>query len=73
MAMLRYFKKNPQDKLVVLSVVPSLSGSELQRVNEGVNHSIEQEASEKKRVKYNEYSAKERAQTGKYAAENGAT
>ena len=42
-------------------------------MKEGVKHSIEQEASETKRVKYNEYSAKERAQIGKYAAENGAT
>ena len=65
--------KNPQDKLVVLSVVPFLSGNELQRVNEGVKHSMEQEASKKKRMKYNEYSAKERAQIGKYAAENGTT
>ena len=62
-------RKNPQDKLVVSSVVPSLS---LQRVNEGVKHSMEQEASKKKCMKYNKYSGKERAQIGKYAAENGA-
>ena len=74
MAMLHYFKrKNPQDKLVVPSVVPSPSGNDLLRVNEGVKHSMEQEASNKKGVKYNKYSAKERAQIGKYTAENGAT
>ena len=38
-------RKSPQDKLVVPSVVPSLSGNELQRVNEGVKHSMEQELS----------------------------
>ena len=48
-------RKSPQDKLVVPSVVPSLSGNELQRVNKGVKHSMEQETSEKNRVKYNEY------------------
>ena len=52
-------RKNPPDKLVVPSVVPSLSGNELLRVNEGVKHSMEQEATKKKRVKYNEYSARE--------------
>ena len=68
-------RKSPQDKLVVPSVVPSLSGNELQRVNEGVKHSLKQEASQEKRVKYmyNEYSGKERARIGKYAAENGVT
>ena len=72
--MLCYFKrKNPHNKLVVLSVVPSLSGNKVQRVNEGVKHSMKQEASDKKCVKYNEYSAKERAQISKYAAEDRAT
>ena len=42
-------------------------------MNEGVKHSMEQEATDKKRMKYNKYSAKERVQIGKYAAENGAT
>ena len=66
-------RKNPQDKIVVTSVISSLSGNELQRVNIGVKQSMEQEAFAKMRVKYNEYSAKERAQIGEYAAENEAT
>ena len=74
--MLRYFKRKNQEPDLP-SVVPSLSPKEVEKVNECVNRAKDWEqeedsTSEKtKRVKYNDYSAKERAQIGKYAAENG--
>ena len=69
MAMLHYFKrKNPED---LTTAVPSLSAKEVEKVNESVKK--ERESVSAKRVKYNDYSASERAQIGKYAAENGPT
>ena len=59
---------SPQDNSGFPSVVPTLSSKDVQRQCEAL---MEREASEIKRVKYNDYTATERAQIGKYAAENG--
>ena len=68
-AMLRYFKRtNPLATLP--STVPSLMGKDVEKVNEGAKRSME-EGGTRKRVKYNDYSATERARIGQHAAENG--
>lgn len=69
MAMFRYLKR---ERPACPAKVPSLSEEEVHRVNEDVKRTMEQdETSKKGRGKYNDYTAKERAQIGKYAAENG--
>ena len=50
--------------------VSSLSAKDVQRVNEDVKRA-KLEKPEKGRGQYNIYTAKKRAQIGKYAAENG--
>ena len=69
MAMFRYLKREHPG---CPAKVPSLSEEEVHRVNKDLKHSIEQdETSKKGHGKYNDYTAKERVQIGKYAAENG--
>ena len=49
MVFIRYFKRiTPPDSASFPSVVPSLSGNDVQHVNDGVKHSMEQESSDKK-------------------------
>ena len=60
MVMFRYFKRmSPQDNPGFPSVVPTLSSKDVQCVNDSVKLSMEREASEIKRVKYNDYTATE--------------
>ena len=67
-AMLHYFKRtNPLATLP--STIPSLMGKDVDKVNKGVKRSME-EGGARKRVKYNNYLATERARIGQYAAEN---
>ena len=64
-AMLRYFKRTKYPPTTLLLTVPSLTGKDVEKVNEGVKRSME-EGNTRKRVKYNNYSAAERARIGQY-------
>ena len=68
-AMLRYFNR-PNTPATLLLTVPSLTGKDVEKVNEGAKRSME-EGGTRKRVKYNDYLAIERARIGQYAAKNG--
>ena len=58
--MLCYFKIT-NTPATLPSTVPSLMGKDMEKANEGVKRSME--------VKYNDYSATERARISQYAAE----
>ena len=80
MALLQYLRRNdiPVPKVPLPSKLNSLSQCQLQQVNDHIRKTVGDEATSsgigKKRCHgYNQYSDKERAEIGKYAAENGAT
>ena len=64
-AMLRYFNRTNYPPTTLPLTVPSLTGKDVEKVNEGVKRSME-EGSTRKRVKYNNYSATERVRIGQY-------
>ena len=66
---LRYIKRTNSPATLPLTV-PSLMGKDAEKVNEGLKCSME-EGGNRKRVKYNDYSATEGAHIDQYAAENG--
>ena len=71
MALYRYLKRKiSEEDRTLPAEVPSLSAKDVQRVNDDVKRA-KLETPEKGRGQYNVYTAKERAQIGKYAAENG--
>ena len=78
MALFKYFKRTPVTPSLPTKL-DSLSEAQLQKVNEHIKKSVGDGAiscgtlNKQRRHQYNEYSAKERADIGKYAAENGAT
>ena len=78
MALFKYYKKTPTSTTVAPCLptkMDSLSEAQLQKVNNHIWETVGDGAIScgKQRHHYNEYSAKERADIGKYAAENGAT
>ena len=69
--MYRYLKRrSPEEDPTLPTMVHSLSAKDVEAVNDSVKHA-KLETCEKRRGQYNVYTAKERAQIGKYAAENG--
>ena len=71
MALLKYFKPQQNaDSLPDRKSCPSLTEKELKSANDSVSKCNTKSTD---RQKYNVYSAEERAQMGKYAAENGPT
>ena len=69
--MYRYLKrKSPEEDPTLPTMVPSLSAMVVEAVNDSVKRA-KLETCEEGRGQYNVYTAKERAQIGKYAAENG--
>ena len=82
MALFKYYKKTKKKMSTSMTVTPclptkvdSLSEAELQKVNNHIRETVGDGAIScgKQRHHCNEYSAKERADIGKHAAENGAT
>ena len=78
MALLQYLKRNDIPKVPLPSKLNSLSQCQLQQVNDHIRKTVGDEATssgigKKRRHGYNQYSDEERAEIGKYAAENGAT
>ena len=69
MALYRYLKRKISEDRTLPAEVPSLSAKDVQRVNDDVKRA-KLETPEKGREQYNVYTAKERAQISKYAAEN---
>ena len=65
-----HYSKRTNTPATLPSTVPSLMGKDVEKANVGVKRSME-EVGTQKRVKYNNYSATERARIGQYAAENG--
>ena len=71
MTLYRYLKRKiSEEDRTLPAEVPSLSAKDVQRVNDDVKRA-KLEIPEKGLGQYNVYTAKERAQIGKYAAENG--
>ena len=70
MALLKYFKPRQNDSLPDHKSCPSLTAKELKSANDSVSNCHVKSTD---RQKYSAYSAEERAQIGKYAAENGPT
>lgn len=64
MALLKYFSPSLPKKF------PSLTEKEVKEATAGIRQALK-DAESKGRGKYNQYTAKERAQIGKYAAEHG--
>ena len=78
MALLQYLRRNDIQKVPFPSKLNSLSQCQLQQVNDHIRKTAGDEATssgigKKQRHGYNQYSDKERAEIGKYVAENGAT
>ena len=71
MAIYRYLKRKLPEDRTLPTEVPSLSAKDVERVNNDIKRA-KLETPEKGRGQYNVYTAKEKAQIGKYAAENGA-
>ena len=73
---MHYFKRTDKLKIAIPSKLYLLSECQLQQVNNHIQKIVEDEATtsgigKKWLHHYNKYSAKERADIGKYASENG--
>ena len=78
MALFRYFSRESTALPTIQTCESSsLTEKDLEKANARVKRSIEGEGTKPEKAslrgKYNDYTAKERAQIGKYAAENGPT
>ena len=72
MTLLQYLKRNDKPKVTLPSKLISLSEHQLQQVNDHIWKTEKVTTSgigKKRHHQYNEYSAKERADIGKYSAE----
>ena len=65
--MYRYLKRRSPEDPTLPTMVHSLSAKDVEAVNDSVKRA-KLETCEKRRGQYNVYTAKERAQIGKYAA-----
>ena len=79
MVLYRFFQRKERPVVPTLSIcgASSLSTKELERANDNVSHVLcprdGESAKSTPRAHYNDYTAKERAEIGKYAAERSRT